>query len=335
MARRERTTALPKQRPRSDARANPGRARLLERNSRWAILGGAAALLLLVLGFFAYQVYDQQIARPNKVIVNVDGQKVRLNYYAERLFSFLQANSNSGVSLALLEEDLVSQLEREEIALILAREKQLDLGNDAVLRHIAEGFGVELGASGSTFDQLYRNQVRTLKVSDSNYRRIKRAELAITLLRAQIKTELGDRGEQITLRSIVLADKAKADELLKRIQSGENFGTVAQQESLDLQSRQQDGLMLPEPVELLPDAISEAVAGKPVGDVVGPVAVQNTWWIFKVERKEPADYSETQKDQLSGVRLNAALDAKREALGTKVDRDFTAEDAEWAEQHAD
>ncbi len=335
MARRERTTGLPRARARDGAASAPSRTAALERNSRWIILGGAFAFLLVIIGFFAYQIYDQQIGRPNTVVLNVDGAKVKLSYYADRLFPFVQANSGSGSGLALLEEDLFAELEREELAIILAKEKGIDLSNNAVLAFIAEGFGVKLGASGSSFDQLYRNQVRTLKVSDGTYRRMKRAELAQAKLTDLLKVELGDRGDQVTLRSIILTDKAKADELFAKIVAGENFGTLAQQESLDLQSRQQDGLMLPEALELIPEAMRDALQGKEVGALVGPIAVQNAFWIARIERQEPADYSEAQKTQLAGARLTAAIDQKRVQIATKIDRALDNAAVTWAEAHAD
>ena len=93
--------------------------------------------------------------------------------------------------------------------------------------------------------------------------------------------------------------------------------------------------MLPEALELIPEAMRDALQGKEVGALVGPIAVQNAFWIARIERQEPADYSEAQKTQLAGARLTAAIDQKRVQIATKIDRALDNAAVTWAEAHAD
>ena len=173
-------------------------------------------------------------------------------------------------------------------------------------------------------------------MSDGAFRRLKTAEVAESKLQDEVQKGVGDKGDQYVLRTVLLNSKEAADAIVKRLQGGEDFGSVAQTESLDLQSRQQDGLMLPEPIELLPAGIQGAVKDKKIGDLLGPVQIQDNWWVFKIERKEPTAYSDSQKSQLAQTRLDALINETRSTLRSqgKITSDLSASDIKWAEEHA-
>jgi parvulin-like peptidyl-prolyl isomerase len=303
-----------------------------DRLQRLGIIGGAVVLLLVIVAALAYRIYDERVARPGSTILSVSGQKFSLSYYADRLGPFIRANAGAGTSTTILEEQLLNKMEEEAVALELAKEKGIALGRAEVEAFI----GSQLGAQPNTpsFDTLYRNQLRTLGMSDSNYRRLKQAELATAKLIEAEKTAVGTNGEQLTLRTIIVASEDEGNQLKVRIQAGEDMGTLAQTASLDLESRQQDGLMLPEPIELLPENVRKAAEDQNAGAFLGPVDVQGNWWIFRIEAREPTDYNESQKDQLSQTRIAALIDQRREELRAagKIKRSLDASDVSWAEK---
>ncbi len=336
MARRERTTGLPRSRP--SRRTHAAGRRILgvnvtEASARIAIIGAAALLLLAILGAFAYNVYESRVGTPNKVVLRVGPEKYRLSYYADRLGQYLQANAQSGSTVQLLEEDLLTKLEREALGVILARDKGITIDDDAILQQIASGLGVPVGGTGSSFDTLYRNQLKTLKVSDGSFRRQNEAAVATAKLTDIFKQEVGTKGTQYTLRLVLVNKKEDADSIFTRVKGGEDLGTIAQKESLDLESRQKDGLLSAEAPELIPEAVRKLLEGTKVGDLVGPVQVQELWWISRVERIEEADYSETQQQQIATTRLDAAIAAKRAAIAGQIRQSLTGSDIKWAEQH--
>ncbi len=333
MARRERTTALPRPRPRKRAASERRVFGIFtnDRLQRFGIIGGAIALLLVIAGVLAYRVYDERIGRPGSAVLTVNGQEFSLSYYADRLGPFLRANAGSGVSPTILEEQLLNKMESEAVALDLAREKGIALGRDDVEAFIASQLGVDRKAP--SFDTLYRNQLRTLAMSDSNYRRLKQAELANAKLLEEQVTAAGETGEQITLRTIIVATEDDANQLKARVLAGEDLGTLAQTNSLDIEARQKDGLMPPEPIELLPENVGKAAEGKNPGDFLGPVEVQGNWWIFRIDKREPTAFSQAQKDQLSATRLTSLVDERRDELrlAGKIERSLSASDVKWAE----
>lgn len=333
MSRRERTTALPRTHLREQShrteRTFLGRS-WSEGDQRKLILGGAALLLLIVIAAFAWRLYYNQVARPNKVIAEVGAEKIRLDYYTDRLFEFARANSNT--SLPLIQSGLLTKLEEEALTVQEAEARGIVLDDNAVTQAIADKLGVPVGGDGSSFDIRYRAELARTGLTDSSFRRLSKAELADTKLRDMIGSEVGDTGEMLTMRIVVSPTEDAAKAIYDRIMKGENMGTIAQTESTDLSSRANDGVRDPEPREILEPTIRTAVEGKQVGDVVGPLLVNGSWVVLRVEVIDPARaYTPSQKDQVIEERFAAMIAARRAQV--EIKRDFTADDAQWATTH--
>lgn len=336
MARRERTTALPRQRPR-EARpgARGGLFLTTEETLRLVILGGASLLLVIVLGLLGWRWYDQNFRIPEKVILQVGDERFKLSYYADRLFPYAQAVAGSGINLSLAEQQLLTQLENEAIVNAIARERGITVTPEDVTSEIASQLGVPAGGAGTTFDTLYRQRLQSLTMSDANYRRWVEAQVYRKKLKDAILADIGDTTEMVTLRTIITTTEDEAKAALARIQAGEDMGTVAQTASKDLNSRQKDGIMDPEPPALLPAAVQAAIEGKPAGsEIIGPVQLANgDWWILRIEKRDPnAAPSDTQKSQLADLRIDELIKEKRAAI--TIRRTITSSDFRWAEEHA-
>ncbi|MGI8926132.1 MAG: peptidylprolyl isomerase [Tepidiformaceae bacterium] len=332
MARRERTTALPKHHRRQRAvhgRTFAGR-QIGERHVRWGILGVAGALLVLVIGIWSWNYYSDNYSKPRETVLRVGDERVTLSYYTDRLLPFLQSNANSS-TVPLIELALLTKLEEELLTVAIAREKGLDLSAAAIDRAIAEELGVPVGGSGSAFDSLYRSQLKTLKMSNDNYRRLITAQVAQEKLLDGLRVEVGEKGEAVTLRVVVVQLKEQAETILGRIRGGEDMGAIAQRESADL-SRTEDGLRQPQPPGLLNDQVQAALAGKPDGELAGPFEIDGNFWVVRLEKRDPEfAYSDDLKGALALLKLDEAIKARRATL--KVAQDFDSGDAKWAEEH--
>ncbi|MCK9519509.1 MAG: SurA N-terminal domain-containing protein [Dehalococcoidia bacterium] len=331
-ARRERTTALPRHRPRASAQTSGRRVAGIEWTEgrlRALIMGTAAVLLIAVIAALGWRIYDQQVRTPNQVILQVGDQQFKLNYYTDRLLPWLQTNQASGASASILEEQLLGKLEEEALTIAIARDRGIEITAADINQGIANSLGIS-AATGS-FDTLYRQKLDETGMSDANYRRMVEASVANDKLLEQLRAEVGDKGEQLELRTIVVGTKEEAEATIARINDGEDMGTIAQGLSNDLESRQQDGLMPPEPAGLLPTAVAAAAEGKPTGEILGPVEVQGNWWVFRIERREEMDYSEPQKGQLAQLRLDELIAEKRAQVD--ITRSLDADDIRWAEKN--
>ncbi|GBD24145.1 Foldase protein PrsA 1 [bacterium HR29] len=329
MARRDRTTGLPRrQHAERPLQAGP-RVRLSEGVVRLGIIGTAASLLLLVIAIFAWQWYRENVAMPRATVLTVGDRKVSLAYFADRLPQFMVANGNRDTGIAV--QGLLGKLEEEELTILLARELGLEPTDEEVTQSIAESLGVPVGGRGSSFDRLYRQDLRITGFSDATYRRVAAARLANQRLLERYQEEVGTEGELLTLRVIAVDDEAKANELKVRIEAGEDMGSLAQRESTDQASRQQDGLLDPQPLALLPEAVRQAVGEAAPGTLVGPLAVNDSYWLVRLERRERGTYTDVQRRDLAQQRLDEALAELRSR--TVVRRELSSEETDWALRH--
>lgn len=347
MARRERTTALPRPRPRlRQAQGRRfGRMDWTEDRLRLLVYAIGALAILGLVAAFATLLYSQQVGRPNQVVLRVGDQDARLSYYADRLLPWLRQNQSAGLTTNVLEDQLLAKIETELVTEILARERGITISDADINQGIGETLGIAAVSSGASFDALYRQKLKDDRISDANYRRMVRASVANTRLLDLFRGEVGTNGEQVRLRTIVItpdaaagaganeAARQKAQALLDQVRGGADMGTLAQTQSSDINTRQQDGLMLPEPEALLPTPVRDAVAGKNPGELLGPIQLQDSngtaYWVVRIERREVVDYTEAQKGELAQQRLDAAIEQKRSSLTIK--RQLDAQDVQWAE----
>jgi parvulin-like peptidyl-prolyl isomerase len=337
MARRDRTTGLPRPKARESSTATKTLSDRLRDEStiRFALVGGAALLLIFVVGLMGWRWYDSNYRIPEKVIIRVgDTESYKLKYYADRLYPYVQSVAQTGTSVSIAEQQLLRILEDEALVRIIARERGITVSDEEVTAEIAAQLGVSVGGAGSSFDTLYRQRLQTLAMSNGNYRRWVEAQVYIDKLSDALVADIGDTTEMVTLRAVVSASEADAQAARERVEGGEDLGTVAQTVSTDLVSRQKDGLFDPEPPKLLPEAIQGAIEGKEAGtELFGPLQVQNNWWIFRIETRDPeATPTESQKAQLGNVLLEETVTAKRSEV--TIRRNVTANDIRWAEQNA-
>ena len=333
MARRERTTGLPPPRRRERAHVEPRIAGIPwgDRQQHFAIFGGALALALFIVALVGYRVYDSQIGRPNSVILQVGSEDFTLRYYTDRLVAFIQANSQTSVGLN--EQALLSKLEEEGVTNLIGRDRGITISDDEITAAIAQKLNVPVGGSGSSFDTLYRQELKKQKIDDSTYRREIAAETLDTRLKGIFTKDVGDSGELFTIRTVVVDDKDKADAVLKRVQSGENLGTIAQTDSSNVESRSQDGLLQPEAAPLLPANVRTAIKDQAEGTLLGPIEVDGKFWVARLEKRDPAGrYTDGQKSQLGDLKLADARTAKRSQV--KIVRSLDGDDIKWAEKHA-
>jgi len=294
------------------------------------ILGGIGVIGLMVLAMIGWRWYDQNVRLPGSTILTVGDERFELDYFASRLGPF--ARDNSSVGRGFLEFSLLDKLESEALTVKLAEERGISLTDADVTQFIADDLGVPVGGAGSSFDTLYRQQLRTTGLSDGEYRRISKAAAADAGLIEVFSQDVGEAGEVITLRVIVVQDKETADGLKVQVEEGADLGTLAQTESLDLTSRQEDGLLQPTPPRLLPENVRTAIADQAEGTLVGPIEVGSNFWVARVETIDPeGTYTEADQEQLARLSLDDALEELRGR--TAISRDLGQREIDWAYDH--
>lgn len=99
-------------------------------------------------------------------------------------------------------------------------------------------------------------------------------------------------GDQVELRDILLADEAKARDIKKRVQAGENFADLAKRYSKDAAASKGGMLGWIEKGQLKWPALEGAAFKAKVGEVSGPIKTSRGWELILVEDT----HSAAQKD---------------------------------------
>ena len=328
MARRDRTTGLPRPRGSSQVKVAPRFSMGEQSQLRFLWIGGAI-VIGVILAIWGWTWYDSKYRVPEKTILSVADERFKLRYFSDRLLLASQA-AGGNQNLTILEQTLLTNLEDEALAEIVAREKGITVSDDEITNEIATQLGVPIGGPGSSFDTLYRQRLQSVRMSDGAYRRYTEAQVFINKLGEKYEEEIGVTGEVVAIRKIVSRTQAEADAALARVRGGENFGSVAQAISADETSRQNDGLDAAEPPLLLPENIRTAIEGKSAGEeIFGPVEVAGAFWVFKIDVRDPqGTITETQKGQLADIQRAEAIAAKRGQV--RIRRDMDSDDFAWA-----
>ncbi len=101
----------------------------------------------------------------------------------------------------------------------------------------------------------------------------------------------------------------KAADLLKKLRSGGDFGKLAKEHSTDRTSADRDGLIgyLDKNGNYPPETMKAILALKP-GEISEPVAIDNGFWIFRLEETRVKPYAAVQEQLLQILKQKALLE---------------------------
>ncbi|PSB31944.1 peptidylprolyl isomerase [Stenomitos frigidus] len=102
--------------------------------------------------------------------------------------------------------------------------------------------------------------------------------------------------DRVVLSRIVVASQELAEELHSQIGEGANFEQLAREYST-ADERIANGMMGPVSRGTLPDALRAAIDAASPGEMVGPIALETVWAIFRVEQFLPATLEDNQLQQ--------------------------------------
>ncbi len=161
--------------------------------------------------------------------------------------------------------------------------------------------GEELSTEYTTWLQTLADQVG---INEATYRQIIRTFVLRDKLQQELATEVPKVAEQAHARHILVETEEEAQEVIKRLEAGEDFGELAAELSIDPGSAAEGGDLGFVPRGRFVGPVDEAVFALPVGEISEPIQTQFGWHIIEVlERGErelsPVDYQQSQRLALS------------------------------------
>ena len=332
MTRRDRTTGLPTE-SRTDPSQNKGNFFSSLQTGRYAVIALTLVLLVFIIGFFVYRIYEKD-NWGEKTILVVGDEAFSLRYYADRFFYYAQ--SNSGIGVPILQESLLFTLENEALIKILAEEKGIVVDEDLLDKALETFLGVPkklLGKSNRDFEMYLEMQLEITGMQRSSFERFIAVGETEKLLLSKIRSEMPAGGELLTFRSVLVATELGAFDVLTRIKQGENMGSIAQTDSLDRIGRQNDGLTT-KPPSLIYEKFLSVLEDLEIGDISSqPIQLEeNLWAVIRYEKLLTVQaYSEEHLNALAMQNLDDLVENARARVMIK--RNLSSEDIAVVDDH--
>lgn len=122
----------------------------------------------------------------------------------------------------------------------------------------------------------------------ADFERLLRSELIANQLFERVTGSVSNRAEQIRVRHIQVADEALARQIIEQLKGGADFAGLAQELSLDENSRTNGGDLgwLTRGIAPLPPEVEQIAFSLKPGQVSGPIGPNVGFHIIKLEEKE-------------------------------------------------
>ena len=219
--------------PKKEEKNNPKRHINPERRTRRItyIIASLVIAAAIVLVGVAY--YQQYVAPFQKVVITIDNvPTIKMRYFLERA---KLANTNGLATIENLTNEEVLKLAETKYGISISQE---DISK--ALRNQAAG-GDNTTISDVEFNEWYRQLLNENKVTDKVYRDMVGASLRVNLFQEYVNKTIPELLDHAHVYAIFVSTYDEAVNLKKRIDSGEDFGKVAREISIDKTSGEQGG----------------------------------------------------------------------------------------------
>lgn len=158
-------------------------------------------------------------------------------------------------------------------------------------------------------------------LANSLFEKVNQGDFEVTLEEARAYFDAHpdefDRPEKVQVRHILLADRAEAQKVLKRIRKGAAFEQLARELSQDASTRDRGGDLGPFTSEQRPELAKAAFALKNPGEVKGPVETKRGFHLLQLVRRMEAKketFEQVKDSLLSRLRARKRQEVKKDLL---------------------
>ncbi|MBI2886075.1 MAG: peptidylprolyl isomerase [Chloroflexi bacterium] len=304
---------------------------------RAALLVAAPILLLLlaITGWSYYQAYVVPLQQP---VVRVNDTVFTMADYLERL-RYLEAESqiygrnlDYGVDpFQLLDDFRDTELIRQaspRLGVTVAEEEVTHALKERLNALPKEGEQTTPEELERNFQELFKQRLSQVNLSDAKYREVVRALTRRDKVRETLSIRVPAVAEQVHTLAIALSDEQGILDAQKRLEKGEDFGAIAKEKSVDEESRNNRGDLGWLPRRALEPAFDEVAFKLPTGGVSEPFWMKRSFWIVQVLGHDPARRVEGQaREKLKDRALEDWLEEERKQ--NRIERYFDSDRYEF------
>ena len=239
------------------------------------------AFIIIIAGGGWYWVYQVPLKGP---IIKVNDQTISIMY----LLNLCLMNSSAPTDTMSMIQSVIDNCIVEQVASqppynIKISEADVDKGLRAEANSYYYGTDTSTASTTTTttttaktvtdaeFNEWYRQQLNKSQLSASQFRELEK----VSLIEAQLETYLEARApttsDQVHIYDIVAPDLTTAQDIQTRINNGEDFQTIAKEQSQDSDTAAKGGDMGWIPLSSLDSSLSTTAQNLPIGQVSAPV----------------------------------------------------------------
>lgn len=277
-------------------------------------------MVVVAVGVIGFGYWDTHVRPKGETVLKVGDQSYSFGYFERRVkYAVVQSDyylPQDTQTLTSLLQVLVSQVGREELTRQGARELRISVTDQEIDNEIARQEEVPSGAAREEFLAAYRDAVRKSGLSTEDYRRVIEAGLLRDKVRQMFLENAPDTADQVRFRLIQVATEQEAQDVIARLDAGEDFGDLARELSLDTTSKEQGGEQDWVVPETLISQVREPLAQLEIGQRSEPIAVSQGFLVVEpLERAANRETTDVQKQAIADSDVAAWLDDLSNRLG--------------------
>lgn len=293
-----------------------------ERRRRRITIFLGTLIIAIILAIIGYGYYTTRIAPEREWVTKVgvdDSYTVfRASDYRDALhLCQLGLYPSSG---DLLEDPLIA-LEEDELVRQGAAAFGIGVSADEIdqqIRDLVET--MDEPQSEDEFQQLYQQLLAGLQLSDEEFRGFVEGELLRPKLDDYLRDQVPEAALQVHVHGILVATEEEAETVIERLEGGEDFADIAQEVSLDAESREREisGHIGWLPAGLMAKEFDDIAFSLAPGTLSEPVSTEQGYWlIWVLGKEEDREIEEDVREQLRAMAFGSWLEQEREE---KVER---------------
>jgi parvulin-like peptidyl-prolyl isomerase len=173
--------------------------------------------------------------------------------------------------------------------------------DDAVIQQAIIDFRLQQNLTeGPAFQEfLQRNGIDAIAFQKQIANNFRMEKLKAVVSEAKLQEYFIERKvflDRVVLSRIIVDSAEMAEELKAQVAEGESFEALAKEHSIT-DDKMVNGMMGPVSRGTLPDEIRAQIDAANPGDIIGPIALENRWGLFRIEQHMEATLDDMQLQQ--------------------------------------
>ena len=293
---------------------------------------------LVVVGYAFLSDYVDKQRRPGSTAIQVEDTHFRLDYFSNRLKMFVGQFGGQGADAAQPTTALpavANLLIQEEVVRRFAGELNVSASEDEVTEAIATRIGGKV--DDPNFDVTFQQDVVRSGLSEDEYRRMVEASVLIDKLRTEFEKQVPTTADSAHFRQILVGSDAKAQEIRDKLDAGEDFATLAAQNSLDSATKDAGGDVGWAPKGVLDASLEELIFPLNPKELTTIPIAQGVFVVEMLEKDAAHEVEDDQKSSLAIRALQDWVEEKKKSVTIVNNMDLGGGDSnkiEWAVSHA-